>query len=108
MNESNKAYRDPMATGKGRKVKPTPMPSDNEIFTAKVFGQAIRSGRTHQNISLVDAAKDIGVHKDTMTRIEQGDAKVSLGNFLSAMEIAGFTLKIVPLEIKVDEDGQWF
>lgn len=72
------------------------LPADlTDAFAA--LGERLRVARIRRNRTLVDLADAMGASKDTLTKIEAGDASVSLryyGMALHAMGLAGHLAKV--------------
>lgn len=56
------------------------------------LGQLIRIGRIERKLSVEQLAKRVGVSRDMMRRIEQGDPRCGIGLVFEAATICGVTL----------------
>ena len=70
------------------KVKtPRPFPSvDRQL---KVFGQRLREARLRRGISSVLFCERMNISRDTLNRLEKGDASIAIGSYLRALRILG-------------------
>jgi transcriptional regulator with XRE-family HTH domain len=70
------------------KVKtPKPFPSvDRQL---KAFGQRLREARLRRGITTVLFCERLNVSRDTLHRLEKGDASISIGTYLRALRVLG-------------------
>ena len=57
-----------------------------------VFGEMIRVARCERKMSQQSLAERVGVSRQTISAIEQGDSKVSIGTFFEAAQVVGIPL----------------
>lgn len=60
--------------------------------TLHVFGEMIQVARCERKMSQQSLAERIGVSRQTISAIEQGDAKVSIGAVFEAAQVVGIPL----------------
>lgn len=66
---------------------PRPFPSvDRQL---KAFGQRLREARLRRDISTVLFCERMNVSRDTLNRLEKGDASIAIGTYLRALRILG-------------------
>ena len=66
---------------------PRPFPSvDRQL---KGFGQRLREARLRRDISTVLFCERMNVSRDTLNRLEKGDASIAIGTYLRALRILG-------------------
>lgn len=66
---------------------PRPFPSiDRQL---KAFGQRLREARLRRDISTVLFCERMNVSRDTLNRLEKGDASIAMGTYLRALRILG-------------------
>lgn len=58
------------------------------------MGQRIKAARLRRKISATLFAERLGVSRNTLIRLEQGDAAVSLGAYIKALSILGLAQDI--------------
>lgn len=70
------------------KIKtPRPFPSvDRQL---KAFGQRLREARLRRDISTVLFCERMNVSRDTLNRLEKGDASIAIGTYLRALRLLG-------------------
>jgi transcriptional regulator with XRE-family HTH domain len=70
------------------KVKtPHPFPSvDRQL---KAFGQRLREARLRRGISSVLFCERMNISRDTLNRLEKGDASIAIGSYLRALRLLG-------------------
>ena len=70
------------------KIKvPRPFPSvDRQL---KSFGHRLREARLRRGISTVLFCERMNVSRDTLNRLEKGDASIAIGTYLRALRILG-------------------
>lgn len=86
-----------------KQIKILETPNLQQPLTAKLIGQIIKARRTQSNLRLEDAAALCGVAKDTMMKIEHGQATCQLGSVLQICAGLGINLYVKPW---VDEN-EW-
>jgi transcriptional regulator with XRE-family HTH domain len=77
-----------------------PFPSVERQMSA--FGARLRAARMRRHITTILFAKRMGISRDTLNRLEKGDATIALGTYMRALHVLG-------LEKDFDEvakDGQ--
>lgn len=79
-----------------KRVIKSPFPSDPWIADADLLGKTIRAYRTEQGLTIMEAAKTIGVAKQTLSDIEAGKPTVGLGIILKVAGALGLSLFIAP------------
>ena len=83
------------------------------------LGQAITAQRTGLKLRIVDVAEALSLSKQTLIKIEKGDAKVNFNNLLNVMEYLGLSFQIIADEglaktslstqpIDSESDDAWF
>jgi transcriptional regulator with XRE-family HTH domain len=77
-----------------KQVKPTPFPANPVLSDPGVLGHAVRAARTEAGMTLAEAAMSIGVAKQTLSNLENGQAGVSLGLVLKITEALGLSLAV--------------
>lgn len=66
---------------------PRPFPSvDRQL---KAFGLRLREARLRRDISTVLFCERMNVSRDTLNRLEKGDASIAIGTYLRALRILG-------------------
>ena len=81
---------------------PRPFPSiDRQL---KAFGQRLREARLRRSISTVLFCERVNVSRDTLNRLEKGDASIAIGTYLRALRVLGMD-KDFELVAKNDELG---
>jgi transcriptional regulator with XRE-family HTH domain len=66
---------------------PRPFPSvDRQL---KTFGQRLREARLRRDISTVLFCERMNVSRDTLNRLEKGDASIAIGTYLRALRVLG-------------------
>lgn len=66
---------------------PRPFPSvDRQL---KAFGQRLREARLRRDISTVLFCERVNVSRDTLNRLEKGDASIAIGTYLRALRVLG-------------------
>lgn len=53
------------------------------------LGQRLRLARLRRKVSTVQMAERMGVARDTLNRLEKGDAAIALGTYLRALRVLG-------------------
>jgi transcriptional regulator with XRE-family HTH domain len=53
------------------------------------FGQRLRRARLRRSMSMVEMAERTGISRDTLHRLERGDASISIGALLTVLSILG-------------------
>ena len=64
-----------------------PFPSVERQLNA--FGLRLREARLRRGISTVLFCERMNISRDTLNRLEKGDASISIGSYLRAMRILG-------------------
>ncbi len=83
----------------------TPRPFPSTELQLKNFGQRLRDARLRRGISTILFCERMDVSRDTLNRLEKGDASISIGRYLRALRILGMD-KDFDLVAKNDEVGQ--
>lgn len=66
---------------------PLPFPSvDRQL---KAFGLRLREARLRRDISTVLFCERMNVSRDTLNRLEKGDASIAIGTYLRALRLLG-------------------
>jgi transcriptional regulator with XRE-family HTH domain len=66
---------------------PRPFPSvDRQL---KAFGQRLREARLRRDVSTVLFCERMNVSRDTLNRLEKGDASIAIGTYLRALRLLG-------------------
>ncbi|MFZ6757938.1 helix-turn-helix domain-containing protein [Undibacterium sp. Ji50W] len=82
---------------------PRPFPTiDRQL---KSFGQRLREARLRRDISTVLFCERMNVSRDTLNRMEKGDASIAIGTYLRALRILGMDSDF-ELVAKNDELGR--
>lgn len=80
-----------------------PFPSvDRQL---KTFGQRLREARLRRDVSTVLFCERMNVSRDTLNRMEKGDASIAIGTYLRALRVLGMD-KDFELVAKNDELGR--
>ncbi|UJS25019.1 MULTISPECIES: helix-turn-helix transcriptional regulator [Thiothrix] len=66
--------------------------SARTTITLEVFGHMIRAARLERKMPQAELAERLGVSRQTISAIEKGDAKVSIGAVFEAATIVGIPL----------------
>lgn len=83
----------------------TPRPFPSVERQLETFGQRLREARLRRGISTVLFCERMNVSRDTLNRLEKGDASIAIGRYLQALRILGMD-KDFDLVAKNDELGQ--
>jgi transcriptional regulator with XRE-family HTH domain len=78
-----------------KRIVETIFPSDPQVFDATVLGDAIRACRTQAGLSIQEAARSIGVAKQTLSDLEAGKPTVKLELVLKIARDLGVNLFVV-------------
>ncbi len=82
---------------------PRPFPSvDRQL---KAFGQRLREARLRRDISTLLFCERMNVSRDTLNRLEKGDASIAMGTYLRALRVLGMD-KDFELVAQNDELGR--
>lgn len=82
---------------------PRPFPSvDRQL---KTFGQRLREARLRRDVSTVLFCERMNVSRDTLNRMEKGDASIAIGTYLRALRVLGMD-KDFDVVAKNDELGR--
>lgn len=76
----------PKVSDMGRSSKPT-FPRAQARLTA--LGERLRAARLRRRVPQTELAARVGVSRETISRLEQGDAKVSLAVLTRALGVLG-------------------
>ncbi len=90
-----------------KKIKEMSTPDLDQTLTAELLGQAVRARRTQSNLRLADAAALCGVAKQTLMKIEHGEATCQLASILQVCAGLGIKLRIQPWRYKDQSDDDW-
>jgi transcriptional regulator with XRE-family HTH domain len=71
----------------------------------EALGQRLKLARLRRNLSTVLFAQRMGVSRDTLNRLEKGDATVALGTYMRALRVLGLDQDIDALA-RDDELGR--
>lgn len=83
----------------------TPRPFPSVERQLKNFGQRLGEARLRRAISTVLFCERMNVSRDTLNRLEKGDASIAIGRYLQALRILGMD-KDFDLVAKNDEIGR--
>ncbi len=64
-------------------------PSQPIVKQAKALGQRLALARCRREISTPVFAERVGISRNTLKRLENGDTSVSLGTYLRALRVLG-------------------
>lgn len=64
-----------------------PFPAAERQMAA--LGQRLRLARLRRKVSTVQMAERMGVSRDTLNRLEKGNAAIALGTYLRALRVLG-------------------
>jgi len=53
------------------------------------FGARLRAARLRRHITTILFAKRMGISRDTLNRLEKGDATIALGTYMRALHVLG-------------------
>jgi len=67
----------------------TPRPFPSVERQLKTFGQRLREARLRRDISTILFCERMNVSRDTLNRMEKGDASIAVGTYLRALRILG-------------------
>ena len=82
---------------------PRPFPSvDRQL---KAFGLRLREARLRRDITTVLFCERMNVSRDTLNRLEKGDASIAMGTYLRALRVLGLD-KDFELVAQNDELGR--
>ncbi len=91
-----------------KKIKKFKTPDLNQAITAELIGLAIKARRTQSNLRLEDAAALCGIAKQTLQRIEHGEASSQVGNVLRICSTLGIKLVISPWHNEDESSNEWY
>lgn len=66
---------------------PKPFPALERQMTA--LGGRLRLARKRRKITTIQMAERMGISRDTLNRLEKGDANIALGTYLRALRVLG-------------------
>jgi transcriptional regulator with XRE-family HTH domain len=66
------------------------------------FGARLRAARMRRHITTILFAKRMGISRDTLNRLEKGDATIALGTYMRALHVLGLN-KDLDVVAKDDE-----
>ena len=55
----------------------------------RAFGQRLKAARLRRRISTILFAERMGVSRDTLNRMEKGDATIAFGTYMRALRVLG-------------------
>lgn len=67
----------------------TPRPFPTVDRQLKAFGQRLREARLRRDISTVLFCERVNVSRDTLNRLEKGDASIAIGTYMRALRVLG-------------------
>ena len=79
-----------------RRVVPKPFPTEPSLREPAELGRAVRAARTESGLTIEQAARGLGIAKQTLSDLEQGAPTVSLGTALHAATQLGVALFMAP------------
>lgn len=70
------------------------MKRKNVVFPAlgrrlEALGERLRLARLRRDVSAIEFAERIGVSRDTLHRLEKGDATIAIGTYARALRVLG-------------------
>jgi transcriptional regulator with XRE-family HTH domain len=71
----------------------------------KTFGQRLREARLRRGIASVLFCERMNISRDTLNRLEKGDASIAIGSYLRALRLLGMD-KDFDVVAKEDELGR--
>jgi transcriptional regulator with XRE-family HTH domain len=80
-----------------------PFPSVDRRMRA--FGERLRAARLRRRMTTLLFAKRMGVSRDTLNRLEKGDATIALGTYMRALRVLGLD-KDLDILARDDELGR--
>lgn len=83
------------------KKSPTPIPAAN-IQRLISLGERLRAARLRRKFTTSLMAERMGVSRETLRRIELGDASVALGNYFAALHALGLA---ADLDVLAQDDA---
>ena len=69
------------------RIHQRPFPAAERQMAA--LGQRLRLARLRRKVSTVQMAERMGVSRDTLNRLEKGNAAIALGTYLRALRVLG-------------------
>lgn len=57
----------------------------------RAFGERLRAARLRRRITTILFAKRMGISRDTLNRLEKGDANIALGTYMRALHVLGLS-----------------
>ncbi len=64
-----------------------PFPSQARQMAA--LGDRLRAARLRRSMTAIDFAQRVGVSRDTLSRLENGDDSIALGTYVRALRVLG-------------------
>lgn len=97
----------------GKAVKATAMPDLTMRFSPELLANAITAKRTAMKLRIIDVAEALSLSRQTIIKIEKGDASVNFYNLLKVMDFLGLWFQITTdsdvLSISSEDSGHdWF
>ncbi len=87
-----------------RPISPLPIPVKKAL---KKLGRDMHDARRRRRIPMALMAERAGISRTTLSKVEKGDASVSLGIYASVLFILGACERLADLaDIKFDETGR--
>lgn len=86
-----------------KQIKPIQSPDMNQPLTAELLGKAIKAKRTQSHLRLEDAAALCDVAKQTLMKIEHGQATTQFSSILQTCAGLGIKLFIEPWNEEHDD-----
>ncbi len=90
-----------------KQIKKLETPDLSQTLTPALLGQVIRARRTQSRLRLEDAAALCGVAKQTLMKIEHGQASSQFGNILQICNALGIKLSIQPWRDNSEVSDDW-
>lgn len=90
-----------------KQIKALNTPDLGQVLTAELLGLAIKARRTQSNLRLEDAAALCGVAKQTLMKIEHGQASCQLDTLLQICAALGIKLAILPWHKDNEVNDDW-
>ncbi len=86
-----------------RPISPLPIPVKKAL---KKLGDDIHDARRRRRITMALMAERAGISRTTLTKVEKGEASVSLGIYASVLFVLGMSERLSDLaDVRFDETG---
>lgn len=77
----------------------------NDKELSKIVGGRLRSARSHSGLSQTDLQNTTGIDRATLSRIENGNQRISLYQFLQVINALNVDLNFILDGIEVDNEN---